>query len=33
MIDEMIWTLEQQPLDPHYLAAPFVTKARNCTGM
>ncbi len=25
MADESIWTLEQQPLEPHYLAAPFVT--------
>ncbi len=28
MADETIWTLEQQPLEPHYLAAPFVTKAK-----
>lgn len=28
MTDETIWTLEQQPLEPHYLAAPFVTKAK-----
>jgi tRNA threonylcarbamoyl adenosine modification protein YeaZ len=28
MTDETIWTLEQQVLEPHYLAAPFVTKAR-----
>lgn len=28
MPDETIWTLEQQPLEPHYLAAPFVTKPR-----
>ncbi len=30
MPDETIWTLEQQPLEPYYLAAPFVTKARSC---
>lgn len=29
MADETIWTLEQQPLEPHYLAAPFVTKAKG----
>lgn len=29
MPDETIWTLEQQPLEPHYLAAPFVTKAKE----
>ena len=29
MTDETIWTLEQQPLEPHYLAAPFVTKAKS----
>ncbi|HEY2572507.1 MAG TPA: tRNA (adenosine(37)-N6)-threonylcarbamoyltransferase complex dimerization subunit type 1 TsaB [Verrucomicrobiaceae bacterium] len=26
--DETIWTLEQRPLEPHYLAAPFVTQAK-----
>ena len=29
MPDETIWTLEQQPLEPHYLAAPFVTKGKT----
>ena len=29
MTDETIWTLEQQPLEPHYLAAPFVTEAKS----
>jgi tRNA threonylcarbamoyladenosine biosynthesis protein TsaB len=28
MADESLWSLEQQPLEPHYLAAPFVTKAK-----
>lgn len=27
LTDESIWTLEEEPLEPHYLAAPFVTKA------
>ena len=29
MTDETVRTLEQQLLEPHYLAAPFVTKARR----
>ncbi len=29
MPDETIWTLEQQLLEPYYLAAPFVTKGKN----
>ncbi len=29
LTDETIWTLEQQALEPHYLAAPFVTKAKE----
>lgn len=29
MTDETLWTLEQQPLEPYYLAAPFVTKAKD----
>lgn len=28
MTDEAIWTLEQHALEPHYLAAPFITKAK-----
>lgn len=28
MTDESLWGLEQRPLEPHYLAAPFVTKAK-----
>jgi tRNA threonylcarbamoyladenosine biosynthesis protein TsaB len=28
MTDEAVWSLEEQPLEPHYLAAPFVTKAK-----
>lgn len=28
MSDEDLWTLEQRPLEPYYLAAPFVTVAR-----
>lgn len=29
MTDETLWMLEQRPLEPHYLAAPFVTKAKS----
>ncbi|MCE9518521.1 MAG: tRNA (adenosine(37)-N6)-threonylcarbamoyltransferase complex dimerization subunit type 1 TsaB [Verrucomicrobia bacterium] len=28
MTDESLWSLEQSPLEPHYLAEPFVTKAK-----
>lgn len=28
MTDESLWSLEQRTLEPHYLAAPFVTKAK-----
>lgn len=28
MTDESLWALEQQPLEPYYLAAPFITKAK-----
>lgn len=27
--DEAVWSLEEQPLEPCYLAAPFVTKAKT----
>ncbi len=29
MTDESLWSLEQRPLEPHYLAAPFVTKSKR----
>jgi tRNA threonylcarbamoyladenosine biosynthesis protein TsaB len=32
MTDESLWTIEQRPLEPHYLAAPFVTRAKNDPG-
>jgi len=32
MTDEAVWSVEEQPLEPHYLAAPFVTTAKRRPG-